>query len=108
MTIAAATLPVVAVRLIPSGSGYGIPLAPAIYQPRQTRDGVWIWRLAERCLLGTIWGKNGKLRERGVYTAAKADRLAAEIAAERNIAEYPAIHNRALTPEEILRFVHPA
>lgn len=99
---------VVAIRKIPSGSGFGVPHAPAIYAPVQTRDGRWVWRLRERCLLGTLWGKDGRRRERGVYSVAKAERLAAEIAAERGIQEHPAAHNRALSPKEIKRFVNPA
>ena len=101
---AAAPVPVVVVRMIPSGSGYGVPHAPAIYAPHQTRDGRWVWRLAERFLLGTVWGKNGKQRERGVYSVAKAERIAAEIAEARGLAVYPASYGRELSPAEIAQF----
>lgn len=104
-TTSTAPLSVVSVRMLPSGSGFGVPHAPAVYTPHLTRDGRWIWRLAERCLLGTVWGRNGSPRERGVYTVAKAERIAAKIAADRGLPEWGATHNRALSTKEIERFV---
>jgi hypothetical protein len=84
----------------------GVPHAPAIYlAQRRARDGVWTWRLAENCLLGTVYGANGRRRERGVYSEAKAERLAAEIAAERGIPEAGGVrHGTPLTPEQLREF----
>ncbi len=104
-TAPASVVSVVSYRLIPSGSGFGVPHAPAIYTPHLTLAGVWIWRLTERCLLGEVWGRNGSRRERGVYTTAKASRLAGEIAANRGLPEWGAAHNRPLSAKEIERFV---
>lgn len=99
-----APVSVVSVRSLPAGSGFGVPHAPAIYTPHLTRDGRWVWKCAERFLLGTVWGHNG-LRERGVYSVAKAGRLAADIAAARGLPEWGAAHNRALSTKEVERFV---
>jgi hypothetical protein len=96
---------VVGFRSIPSGSGFGVPHAPAVYTPHRTKKGVWVWRLTERCLLGEVRGRNGLLRERGVYTTAKASRLAGEIAAARGLPEWGAAHNRPMTPNEVRMFV---
>ena len=99
-----APVSVVSVRSLPAGSGFGVPHAPAIYIPHLTRDGRWVWRCAERFLLGTVWGHNG-IRERGVYSVAKAERLASEIASARGLPEWGAAHNRALSTKEVERFV---
>ena len=106
-TSATSTAPVsvVAVRSLPAGSGFGVPHAPAVYTPHLTRDGRWVWRCTERELLGTVWGRNGMPRERGVYSVAKAERLASEIANARGLPEWGAAHNRALSTKEIERFV---
>ncbi len=99
---------VISVRMIPAGGGFGTPKAPAVYVPAQTKDGRWVWRLSERNLLGTVWGKNGRLRERGVYSTAKAERMAAEIGEARGLPEWDAAHNRPLRADEIERFVASA
>jgi hypothetical protein len=97
---------VISCRMLPAGSGMGLPIAPAIYvAARRARDGVWTWRLAENCLLGTVYGNNGHRRERGVYSAAKAERIASEIAAERGIPEAGGVrHGTPLTPEQLREF----
>jgi hypothetical protein len=97
---------VISCRMLPAGSGMGLPLAPAIYSAqRRARDGVWTWRVSENCLLGTVYGRDGHRRERGVYSAAKAERLAAEIAAERGIPEASGVrHGTPLTPAQIREF----
>lgn len=100
-----APVSVVGVRLVPKGGGYGVPHAPAVYTPHLTKDGRWVWRCTERCLLGTVWGRNGSTRERGVYSLGKAERLAAEIAESRGLPEWSAAHNRPLTAKEVERFV---
>lgn len=101
--IVAAPRRVVGVRLIPTGSGYGAARAPAIYEARFCR-GRWIWRLVEKDFLGHIWGRDGRRREVGVWTEAKADRLATEIARRRNLPRWDARHNRPLSQKEIERF----
>lgn len=101
-------LRVVSVRKIPA-PGRGAPMAPAIYQPRKTGAGRWVWSLAESRILGTLTGRDGRPRELGVYSEAKADRLASEIAGERGIAVWPDTrHNQPLTPCEIDQFVAAA
>ena len=104
-TSTAPVVSVVSVRSLPAGSGFGVPHAPAVYTPHLTKDGRWVWRLTERELLGTVWGRNGMLRERGVYSVAKAERIAGEIAEARGLPEWGAAHNRALSTKEIKRFV---
>ena len=86
----------------------GTPYAPAIYAPVQRRDGVWIWRLMEKNLLGTLWGKDARIREKGVYSVPKAERLAGEIAADRGLTEWVVVHHRPLTGGEITQFVQAA
>lgn len=99
---------VVSVRKIPA-PGRGAPMAPAIYRPRKTGAGRWVWSLAESRILGTLTGRDGRPRELGVYSEAKADRLANEIADERGIAVWPDTrHNQPLTPCEIDQFVAAA
>lgn len=104
-TTSTAPVSVVSVRSLPAGSGFGVPHAPAVYTPHLTKDGRWVWRLTERELLGTVWGRNGMPRERGVYSVAKAERLASEIAESRGLPEWGAAHNRALDAKEVKRFV---
>ena len=99
---------VITYRTVPKGGGYGVPLAPAIYRPHQTKDGRWVWRLEERELLGWLYS-HGSRRERGVYSEAKAQRIAEELGAARGIEVYGrAAHNRPLTDAEIARFVKAA
>ena len=101
-------LRVVSVRMIPA-PGRGAPMAPAIYQPRKTRAGRWVWSLAESRVLGTLTGRDGRPRELGVYSEAKADRLASAIADERGIAVWPETrHNQPLTACEVDQFVTAA
>jgi hypothetical protein len=97
---------VISCRMLPAGSGMGLPIAPAIYAAqRRRRDGVWTWRMSENCLLGTVYDRNGHRRERGVYSEAKAERLAAEIAAERGIPEAGGVrHGTPLTPAQLREF----
>jgi hypothetical protein len=97
---------IICIRTIPAGSGKGTPVAPAIYSPHQTRDGRWVWRLTRRNLLGTVYGKNGVARERGVYSESKAWRLADDLAADLgcDTAAYVR-HNQALTADQIAAFV---
>jgi hypothetical protein len=67
----------IAVRTIPSGSGFGSPMAPALYIAKRRADGVWTWRKdGGRPLLGTMYGRDGRAREVGVYSATKAERIA--------------------------------
>lgn len=97
---------VVCVRQIPCGSGKGAPLAPAVYTPHQTRAGIWVWRLTQRNLLGTLRGGDGSIRERGVYSETKAWRLADDIAASLgcDTAGYVR-HNQPMTTAQIALFV---
>lgn len=97
---------VVCVRQIPCGSGKGAPLAPAVYTPHQTRDGRWVWRLTQRNLLGTLRGRDGVWRERGVYSEARAWRLADKLAADLgcDTAGYVR-HNQPMTAAQIAAFV---
>ncbi len=99
------TKSIICVRQIPSGSGKGAPLAPAVYIPHQTRAGVWVWRLSRRNLLGTLRGGDGSIRERGVYSEAKAWRLADEIAASLGCDTAYVRHNEKMTAAEIAAFV---
>ena len=101
-------LRVVSVRMIPA-PGRGAPMAPAIYQPRKTRAGRWVWSVVGSRILGTLTGRDGNPRELGVYSEAKADRLASAIADERGIAVWPETrHNQPLTAFEIQEFVTAA
>ena len=101
-------LRVVSVRMIPA-PGRGAPMAPAIYQPRKTRAGRWVWAVVESRILGTLTGRDGRPRELGVYSEAKADRLASAIADERGIAVWPDTrHNQPLTACEVDQFVAAA
>lgn len=101
-------LRVVSVRKIPA-PGRGVAMAPAIYRPRKTAAGRWVWSLAESRILGTLTGRDGRPRELGVYSEAKADRLANAIADERGIAVWPDTrHNQPLTACEINQFVAAA
>lgn len=101
-------LRVVSVRKIPA-PGRGVAMAPAIYQPRKTGAGRWIWSLAESRILGTLIGGDGKDRELGVYSEAKANRLADAMAEERGIPVWPGVrHNESLTDWEIDQFVAAA
>jgi len=104
-TPSTAPVSVVSYRSIPSGSGFGAPVAPAVYTPHLTKKGVWVWRLTERRLLGEVWGRDGSRRERGVYSTSKCYRIAGEIAAERGLPEWGAAHNRPLSTSEVERFV---
>ena len=105
-TSTTSTKSIICVRQIPCGSGKGAPLAPAVYTPHQTRAGVWVWRLSRRNLLGTVYGRNGALRERGVYSEGKAWRLADEIAASLgcDTAGYVR-HNQRMTAAQVAAFV---
>ena len=99
------TKSIICVRQIPCGSGKGAPLAPAVYTPHQTRDGRWVWRLARKNLLGTLRGGDGSIRERGVYSRAKAERIADEIAASFGCNVGYVRHNEKMTDNEIADFV---
>ena len=98
--LAAAPRRVVGVRTVPTGGGYGTAYAPAIYEARRVR-GRWIWRLAEKNLLGWVWGRDNRRREAGVWTYNKADRLATEISKNRGLPRWDGCHNRPLSPSEI-------
>ena len=76
----ATALRIVSARTIPSGSGFGSPIAPAVYRAAQRADGTWTWRKEAGHLLGHMYGRDGRRREVGVYSAAKAERLGEEIA----------------------------
>lgn len=98
--IDAAPRRVVGVRTIPTGGGYGVAYAPAVYEARRVR-GRWIWRLVEKELLGHVWGRDNRRREAGVWTEAKADRIALAIAKNRGLPRWDGCHNRPLTPQEV-------
>jgi hypothetical protein len=100
------TKSIIGVRTIPAGSGKGSPLAPALYTPHQTRDGRWVWRLSRRYLLGTVHGGDGSIRERGVYSLAKAERIADDLAASLGCDVGYVRHNQALTANQIATFVN--
>lgn len=71
----ATALRVISTRTIPSGSGFGSPIAPAVYRAAQRQDGTWTWRKEPGHLLGHMYGRDGRRREVGVYSAAKAERI---------------------------------
>ena len=79
-TATATALRIVSARTIPSGSGFGSPIAPAVYRAAQRADGAWTWRKEPGHLLGSMYGRDGRRREVGVYSATKAERLGEEIA----------------------------
>jgi hypothetical protein len=96
----------IAVRTIPSGSGFGSPMAPALYIAHKRADGVWTWRKdSGRPLLGYMYGRDGRAREIGVYSAKKAKVIAREWAERLDCKVGRGVrHGTPLTAAEIAAF----